>query len=184
MLAGDLYIPVKAAVKTTAAFLLWQEASPLSCPRHRRGLLSRKNRDFPFSHVFVFGSALLEKWNLLMIGPDWKTLQVQSGKNLPHWSCRNAIYHVCSRLADSIPGEKAEQLQRKKEVTVNSSAYRNRKLTLDEKEWLRHLHTEELEKLLNAGYGNCYLRRPEIAGIVKDSKGTDSYGSMNHMIAS
>ena len=82
------------------------------------------------------------------------------------------------------PGKKRSSYKGKRKSIVNSSAYRNRKLTLDEKEWLRHLHTEELEKLLNAGYGNCYLRRPEIAGIVKDSKGTDSYGSMNHMIAS
>jgi REP element-mobilizing transposase RayT len=104
-----------------------------------------------------------------MINPDWKTLQVRRGRNLPHWNCTNGIYHVCFRLADSIPREKMVQLQKEKELLVNSSAYRNRSLTQEERKRLWYLNTKKIEHILDAGYGNCYLRRPEIAEIVKDS---------------
>ncbi len=104
-----------------------------------------------------------------MIDPDWKTLQIRQGRKLPHWNCSNGIYHVCFRLADSIPREKLDQLKREKELIVNSSAYRKRTLTKEEKERLWYLYTKKIEHFLDAGYGNCYLRRPAIAEIVKVS---------------
>ena len=104
-----------------------------------------------------------------MIQPDWETLQIKQGKNLPHLNCDNGIYHVCFRLADSIPREKMDQLKREKELILSSSAYRNRTLTKEEKERLRYLRTKQIEEFLDAGYGNCYLRRPEIAEIAKTS---------------
>ena len=104
-----------------------------------------------------------------MINPDWKTLVKQDGKKLPHWNCDNAIYHLCFRLTDSIPREKLKQWFLEREVIIKSSAYKNGKLTKEEKIRLQYLFSEKIEKYLDAGYGECYLRRPQVAGIVKEA---------------
>jgi len=102
-----------------------------------------------------------------MISPDWKTLEKYRGTNLPHWICENAIYHVTFRLVDSIPQAQRKQWFRERELILESSSYKNRKLTRDERERLKFLLSRKIQKYLDAGHGECLLREPETAGIVK-----------------
>ena len=104
-----------------------------------------------------------------MISPDWKSLQKSRGSNLPHWNCKNAIYHVHFRLADSIP--KAQRLKwvEEKNLLLAGAKTNGRKLNNEERNRLKFLMRAKIDKYLDAGYGKCYLRRPEIAKIVKES---------------
>jgi len=122
------------------------------------------------SRPFItFGIGQDENWREPVIELDWRTLRVRKGEHLPHWNCDNAIYHVCYRLADSIPRGKIIQLQCEKDLIRNSLANRNRSLTRQEEARLRYLYARKIERLLDAGYGKCYLRKPDIAGIVRES---------------
>ena len=102
-----------------------------------------------------------------MNSPDWETLEKYKGTCLPHWSCENAIYHVTFRLADSIPQVQRKQWLRERELILESSAYKKRNLTKEEKERLKFLLSRKIQKYLDAGHGECLLREPATAGIVK-----------------
>ena len=102
-----------------------------------------------------------------MISPDWETLDKYKGTSLPHWNCENAIYHVTFRLADSIPQAKRVQWFRERTLITKSAAFKNRKLTKEEKERLKFLLSSKIQKCLDAGHGECLLRKPETAGIVE-----------------
>ena len=104
-----------------------------------------------------------------MISPDWSTLRKHKGSNLPHWGCGNAIYHVCFRLADSIPIEKQQQFMEERRLLLNSPAFRDGMLNKEEIERLKYLLSDKIEKCLDAGYGESFLRRPEFAYIVQES---------------
>ncbi len=104
-----------------------------------------------------------------MISPAWETLKKYKGTNLPHWNCGNAIYHVCFRLADSVPRAKREKWLEEKRLLLEGSSHKNRILTKEERERLKYLLSGKIEKCLDAGYGECLLRKPSIAGIVKDA---------------
>ena len=45
----------------------------------------------------------------LRVAPDWETLDVAKGAQLPHWTADCAIYHVCFRLADSVPATQRQK---------------------------------------------------------------------------
>jgi REP element-mobilizing transposase RayT len=38
-----------------------------------------------------------------------------------------------------------------------------------EKEWLKELHTEQIEAYLDSGHGKCWLKYPEVGGMVADA---------------
>ena len=104
-----------------------------------------------------------------MISPEWATLKKYKGSKLPHWDCEKAVYHVCFRLADSIPVEKQKQWLEERKLILNSPSFKNRKLTREEEERLKYLFSEKIEKCLDAGYGESLLRRPTLAGIVEEA---------------
>jgi putative DNA methylase len=74
---------------------------------------------------------------------------------LPHWEAGEHSQHITFRLADSLPQELLEQWSTE----------------------LRHLPPERqdlerrkrIEAALDAGYGACHLRKPEIAKLIEDA---------------
>ncbi len=104
-----------------------------------------------------------------MIPPDWETLKKQNGKQLPHWDCKKAIYHVCFRLADSIPKGKLQQWFLERELIIRSAAFKNGKLTKEEQKRLQYLFSDKIEKFLDVSHGECHLRRVKAAEIVKEA---------------
>ncbi|MEI6425433.1 MAG: transposase, partial [Lentisphaerota bacterium] len=103
------------------------------------------------------------------IGLDSYSLNITEGENLPHWTCDKAIYHVCFRLADSVPQSVCDQWRREREAIVENARQMNRPLSEDEEDRIRYLHSERIEKFLDTGHGSCFMARPEIAELVADA---------------
>jgi REP element-mobilizing transposase RayT len=56
-----------------------------------------------------------------------------------------------------------------REAIVQNAAQQQRDLTDVEQRELAHLHSEKIDRLLDAGTGECVLKRPEIASLVADA---------------
>ena len=78
---------------------------------------------------------------------------------LPHCDTPGLLQAVTFRLADSLPAEALLPLQ---QASINDVEKRKR-----------------IEALLDAGYGACWLKQPEIAGIVENA----CYMAMDKAIA-
>lgn len=101
---------------------------------------------------------------------DDERLKKHCGKyKLPHWELDQTIYHVCFRLSDSVPKEKQELWRQERMAIINPALNPFRQLTNDEMKRLQYLYSERIEKYLDAGYGECLLKNPEFAQILKDS---------------
>jgi REP element-mobilizing transposase RayT len=98
---------------------------------------------------------------------------------LPHVKREGARYFVTFRLADSLPravllkyqGERAERLQRlyaNHEAAEKIGTSARTQHTLDE---IERDYFRKLEKYLDKGCGECWLRRPEIAELVAGAIG-------------
>lgn len=96
-------------------------------------------------------------------------VQVRNRGRLPHWEQEAGVYFVTWRLADSIPAEARERIQREREDILRTAESLGRDLSEDEKGQLERLHTEKVENLLNAGYGECYLNNDDCAGVVSQT---------------
>ncbi len=70
---------------------------------------------------------------------------------LPHFDAPGIIQGITYRLWDSLPADVVELLQLDAEAMNNAEK------------------RAKLEAYLNAGYGACYLKRPEIAKLVEDA---------------
>ncbi len=74
---------------------------------------------------------------------------------LPHYDSNEVDQHVTFHLADSLPRVTLERLA--SELLSIESAYRERE------------RRKRLEALLDAGFGGCVLRRPDVAALVQES---------------
>jgi REP element-mobilizing transposase RayT len=92
-------------------------------------------------------------------------IQRRQGAKLPHWTTEGATYSVTFRLADSVPSEAAERLQREL-TTLEAASKRGHILSLGDQIQLSRLRSEKIDQLLNAGHGACLLRSPGAAETV------------------
>jgi REP element-mobilizing transposase RayT len=76
-------------------------------------------------------------------------------RRLPHWRVEGGTYAVTFRLGDSLPADVVAKLAAEAETAR----------TDEERRRLR----SRAEKYLDAGYGQCLLRRPDCAAIVRDA---------------
>jgi REP element-mobilizing transposase RayT len=68
-----------------------------------------------------------------------------------------------------LPAEVLSQLKRERETFIAQALARNRPLTWHEQEELFRWYSSRVDRYLDAGHGECWLRRPEIAKIVADA---------------
>gem|GEM_PF-54158 len=92
-------------------------------------------------------------------------VQVHSGW-LPHWRQQGKIYFVTFRLADSLAQDDLKALAEQKRIWES-----HHPKPWSEADWQEYHHrfTERLEKMLDAGYGSCVLRQPEIGAVVEQA---------------
>ena len=84
------------------------------------------------------------------------------GTKLPHWFQENKAVFITFRLADSLPQTKInELLDMKMKMLGNNSNDDN---TLYNEEVVKRM-----EEWIDAGYGNCILKNPDIRRIVAES---------------
>jgi REP element-mobilizing transposase RayT len=86
-------------------------------------------------------------------------------RNLPHWTKDNATYWITFRLADSLPQEKLNLWKAERDAWV-----RLHPEPWDEERWNEYNErfSERLENWLDAGAGECPLRRPEVRAIFEN----------------
>ena len=85
---------------------------------------------------------------------------------LPHWQQNSATYFVTFRLADSLPQIELQLLQQEKEEWQKKHP---EPLSETEKAEYHRLFSQRVDKWLDAGMGECYLKDPQLAKIVADA---------------
>ena len=85
-------------------------------------------------------------------------------RELPHWRQRGCTYFVTFRLADSVPQEVLQQWKREHEE------WRQQHTGVLSAEETRQYHARFIDRFhqwLDAGHGDCWLRQPQLSGIVE-----------------
>ena len=93
-------------------------------------------------------------------------LTVSQGRHLPCWETSGAIYHVALHLADSVPQAQLEIWRAERARLTELARTANRPLTDEERDALKSVYDERIEKYLAAGYGACLLRDSRAAEAV------------------
>jgi Rad3-related DNA helicase/REP element-mobilizing transposase RayT len=93
-------------------------------------------------------------------------VQILQGAHLPHWTKNGAVYAVTFRLADSLPRSVLQEWIAERQEIVTRARDAGRPLSTEEAMQLHHLHSERVERYLDAGAGRCWLRDDAIAQIV------------------
>jgi REP element-mobilizing transposase RayT len=94
---------------------------------------------------------------------DFSAPVAKSEGNLPHWQQDGRTYFITFRLADSLPQEKLHLwvLERDQWLKLHPEPR-----TVSEREEFEERFTEALQKWLDAGYGECWLKDSKLAAIV------------------
>ena len=100
---------------------------------------------------------------------DNNTIDAHNSRNYPHWELQSVLYHVCFRLADSVPMDKQRQWLEERRQFHDICEKEHRTLTDIEIKRFKYLYSERIERFLDSGYGSCILQRPETAEIVHGS---------------
>lgn len=100
---------------------------------------------------------------------DIQSLTISSGESLPHWQCKDAIYHISFRLADSVPESVCKQWLCERENLIANAKQQGKDLSEEMQRKMQYLYSERIEKFLDVGYGKCYLGKAEIAKLVANS---------------
>ena len=94
------------------------------------------------------------------------TLKIRQGISSPLDKTR-AIYSVTFRLADSLPRAVVERWVAEREEIVGRLEKTGGKQTDREATRLKKLFSEHVEKFLDAGHGECWLRRDDVGELVE-----------------
>ncbi len=98
------------------------------------------------------------------------TVRIRQGAYLPHWTRKGGIYAVTFRLADSLPQHAIAGWKKEREEIIRRARQAGREITAAETKRLQVLFSDKVEKYLDAAYGACWMRRPEIAGLVENAR--------------
>lgn len=98
-----------------------------------------------------------------------KPILKRKGSHLPHWTQRGATYAITFRLADSLP----VHLHQEWKTDIDKARLLKRPgkklpIPLEHKEFQK-LFSKKFEAALDAGHGECWLRREEIAEVVANA---------------
>ena len=85
---------------------------------------------------------------------------------LPHLKREGGAYFVTFRLAGTLPAELIQQLKRERELILQQALIAKRPLSWHEQEELFRWYSSRVDTYLDAGHGECFLGRPEIADLV------------------
>ncbi len=101
--------------------------------------------------------------------PDSKPNTLVSGFHfrgvLPHLKREGATYFVTFRLAGTLPREVLMRFKAERNSILQHAVAAKRPLTWGEQEDLFRWYSERVDSYLDCGRGECYLRRPDCAGL-------------------
>lgn len=93
------------------------------------------------------------------------------GAFLPHWTQDGATYFATFRLADSLPRTVVRAWKEEQAALIGASRDARRSLTPADQLRLQQFFSEKVERYLNAGHGDCWMKRDDLAHLVADSLG-------------
>lgn len=94
-------------------------------------------------------------------------LIIRHGAYLPHWTKEGGTYAVTFRLADSLPESVLREIRAERARTIERAESMGRPMSQGELNRLEELCSERVEAFLDAGHGECHLRDPRIASLVR-----------------
>jgi len=94
------------------------------------------------------------------------TVSIRQGAYLPHWTLEGATYAVTFRLADALPQEVLRSWLFERENILKTAQQMGRPLSEQEEKRLHQLHSEKVERYLDAGHGACWMKDDRAAEIV------------------
>jgi REP element-mobilizing transposase RayT len=94
------------------------------------------------------------------------TLRIRQGARLPHWTKQGSTYSVTFRLYDSLPQKILAAWRFEREDVIKIAQKMKRPLSMHEERRLHELHSERVEKYLDAGHGACWMKKDRVAQIV------------------
>jgi putative transposase len=96
-------------------------------------------------------------------------LHVHRG-HLPHWRQTHVTYFVTTRLADSMPQEKLREWQNRRDAWLNAHSLQKSSdihtLPEDQQHEFHSTFTLQWHQWLDAGYGECLLRRHDVRDML------------------
>lgn len=92
-------------------------------------------------------------------------VKVRYGAYLPHWTEDDAVYAVCFRLCDSLPRQAIEDWKFERKRAIMDIQQKNQPADARQEARLAALFSEKVEKYLDEGRGECWLRRDGVAEI-------------------
>jgi REP element-mobilizing transposase RayT len=88
---------------------------------------------------------------------------------LPHLKKQGGTYFVTFRHADTLPREVFQNLKAEREALIAKSVAAMRPLTWTEQKAVFEWYAEKVDSQLDAGHGHRWLKREEIAELVRDA---------------
>jgi putative transposase len=85
---------------------------------------------------------------------------------LPHWQQNGAVYFITFRLADSIPTNLRHDWERERDTWL---AIHPQPWSSDTEREYHKRFSGRIEQWLDAGYGSCFLQRPDCAAVVDEA---------------
>ncbi len=94
-----------------------------------------------------------------------------SARRLPHWQQPGVTYFITFRLADSLPQEKLREWTEERVIWLQvhglGAVEEVSQLGVEKQKEFEERFGDRLQEWLDAGYGECWLERPEIADVVE-----------------
>ena len=85
---------------------------------------------------------------------------------LPHIKREGASYFVTFRLAGTLPQDVLLRFKAERDAIMAQAQAAKRPLTWQEQEELFRWYSSRVDKYLDAGHGDCWMRQAEIAAVV------------------
>jgi len=86
--------------------------------------------------------------------------------HLPHLKREGGSYFVTFRLAGTLPRELLQQLKQERETLMAQALAAKRPLSWHEQEELFRWYSSRVDRYLDAGHGDCWLRQPDLATLM------------------
>ena len=85
---------------------------------------------------------------------------------LPHWQQAGVTYFITYRLADSVPRKLRDQWESERKIWLRWNPPPH---TPEQEKEYHERFSQQMERWLDAGHGECVLRQPTCAGIAGDA---------------
>ena len=96
-------------------------------------------------------------------------ISIRHGAYLPHWTREGSVYSITFHLADSLPKSVLQAWEFERRDIIKTAERMKRSLTPQEDRRLEKLFSERVETYLDAGAGECWMRKDDIAAVVADA---------------